>query len=131
MMEEKNEIQSGEQGCILKAQQIVETNNDPEYVRLVAQISSLWDNAKNKAILSVNAELLDANWQTGQHIVEFEQGGNAKARYGDRLLVNLSKDLTRLKGKGFSRSALTYMRKFYLPNKEELQSQLDKLLEEG
>jgi len=89
-------------------------NNDPEYVRLVSQISNLWDNAKNKAALAVNTELLDANWQTGQYIVEFEQGGNAKAKYGDRLLVNLSKDLTRLKGRGFSRSVLTYMRKFYL-----------------
>ena len=38
----------------------------------------------------------------------------AKTKYGDRLLVNLSKDLTRLKGHGFSRSVLTYMRKFYL-----------------
>lgn len=51
---------------------------------------------------------------TGRYIIEFEQGGNAKAKYGDRLLVNLSKDLTRLKGRGFSRSVLTYMRKFYL-----------------
>lgn len=53
--------------------------NDPEYVRLVSQISGLWEKAKNKAILAVNTELLDANWQTGQYIVEFEQGGNAKA----------------------------------------------------
>ena len=88
--------------------------NDPEYVRLVTQISDLWENAKNEAALAVNTELLDANWQTGQYIVEFEQGGNAKAKYGDRLLVNLSKDLTRLKGRGFSRSVLTYMRKFYI-----------------
>lgn len=41
---------------------------------------------KNKAVYSVNAELLDANWQTGQHIVEFEPGGNAKAKYGDRVV---------------------------------------------
>ena len=87
---------------------------DSEYVRLVSQISDLWENAKNKAALAINTELLDANWQTGQYIVEFEQGGNAKAKYGDRLLVNLSKDLTRLRGRGFSRSVLTYMRKFYL-----------------
>ena len=83
--------------------------NDPEYVRLVTQISDLWENAKNKAAIAVNTELLNANWQTGQYIVEFEQGGNAKAKYGDRLLVNLSSDLTRLKGRGFSRSVLTYM----------------------
>ena len=99
---------------------------DPEYVRLVTQISDLWENAKNKAALTINKELLDANWQTGQYIIEFEQGGKAKAKYGDRLLVNLSKDLTRLKGRGFSRSNLTYMRKLYLtfPKCETLSHQL-------
>ena len=89
-------------------------SDDPEYVRLVSLISNLWVDAKAKAAIAVNTELLDANWQTGQYIVEFEQGGNAKAKYGDKLLANLSKDLTRLKGRGFSRSVLTYMRKFYL-----------------
>lgn len=85
-----------------------------QYVILVSQISDLWGNAKNKAVYAVNAQLLVANWLTGQYIVEFEQGGNVKAKYGDRLLANLSKDLTRLKGRGFSRSNLTYMRKLYL-----------------
>lgn len=89
-------------------------SDDHEYVRLVSLISNLWVDAKAKAAIAVNTELLDANWQTGQYIVEFEQGGNAKAKYGDKLLANLSKDLTRLKGRGFSRSVLTYMRKFYL-----------------
>ena len=89
-------------------------SNDSEYVKLVSHIATLWDNARTKAIIAVNSELLDANWLTGQYIVEFEQGGNAKAKYGDKLLINLSKDLTRLKGKGFSRSNLTYMRKLYL-----------------
>ena len=46
--------------------------------------------------------------------VEFEQKGEARAKYGEALLVNLSKDLTRLRGRGFSRSNLSYMRKFYL-----------------
>lgn len=89
-------------------------NKDSEYVRLVAHISDLWENTKAKAAIAVNTELLDANWLTGQYIVEFEQGGYAKAKYGDNLLINLSKDLTRLRGKGFSRSVLNYMRKFYL-----------------
>ncbi len=90
------------------------TEHDCEYVRLVAHISELWGNAKAKAAIAVNTELIDTNWQTGRYIVEFEQNGKEKAKYGDKLLVNLSKDLTRLRGKGFSRSALTYMRKFYL-----------------
>lgn len=100
--------------------------DDPEYIGLVSQISELWGNAKEKAAIAVNTELLDANWQTGQYIVEFEQGGNVKAKYGDKLIANLAKDLTRLKGKGFSRSNLIYMRKLYLtfPKSETLSHQL-------
>ena len=101
-------------------------NNDSEYVRLVSLISGLWEKAREKAALAVNTELLEANWQTGRYIVEFEQGGNAKARYGERLITNLSKDLTRMRGRGFSRSNLIYMRKFYLtfPKSETLSHQL-------
>ena len=86
---------------------------DPQYAKLASLISDLWEDAKSKAAIAVNTELLDANWKTGQYIVELEQGGSAKAKYGDKLLVNLSKDLTRLKGRGFSQSVLTYMRKVY------------------
>ena len=57
-------------------------------------ISTLWIKAKEKAVVSVNTELLEANWQTGKYIVEFEQGGKARAEYGKHLLINLSKDLT-------------------------------------
>jgi len=89
-------------------------NQDMEYVSLVSQISTLWINAKCEAISAVNTSLLMASWKTGRYIVEFEQGGENRAKYGERLLVNLSKDLTRMNGRGFSRSNLTYMRKFYI-----------------
>ncbi|MCX6308632.1 MAG: PDDEXK nuclease domain-containing protein [Bacteroidia bacterium] len=42
-----------------------------------------------------------------------QQGGNEKATYGSAILENLSKDLTRKHGKGFSRSNLNYKRLFY------------------
>ena len=87
---------------------------DSEYVRLVSLISGVWEKAKGKAALAVNTELLDANWQTGRYIVEFEQHGNVKADYGKQLLTNLSRDLTRLRGKGYSRSNLFNMRLFYV-----------------
>lgn len=45
----------------------------------------------------------------GQHIVEFEQGGNARAEYGKALISNLAKDLSLLHGKRFSRSNMVYM----------------------
>lgn len=85
-----------------------------DYNQLIDSISSLWATAKEKAINAVNTELLEANWLTGKYIVEFEQGGQVRAEYGKQLLVNLAKDLTRINGKGFNRSNLTYMRKLYL-----------------
>ena len=68
--------------------------NDAAYQKLIDNITTLWGEAKSKAIAAVNTELLDANWQTGKYIVEFEQGGKQRAEYGKRLLVNLAKDLT-------------------------------------
>lgn len=88
--------------------------DDSEYVRLVSLISGVWDKAKRNAAVAVNTELLDANWQTGRYIVEYEQHGNVKAEYGKQLLTNLSKDLTKLRGKGYSRSNLFSMRLFYV-----------------
>ena len=88
--------------------------NDAAYQKLIDNITTLWGEAKSKAIAAVNTELLDANWQTGKYIVEYELKGKDRAEYGKQLLVNLAKDLTARNGKGFSRSNLVYMRKFYL-----------------
>lgn len=85
-----------------------------EYDDLICRIDNLWTSAKNRAIEAVNTELLDANWQTGQYIVEFEQQGKIRAEYGKFLITRLAKDLTVRRGRGFSRSNLVYMRKFYL-----------------
>ena len=46
--------------------------------------------------------------------MEFEQGGNIRAEYGQQLINRLAKDLTVKRGKGFSRSNLIYMRKLYV-----------------
>ena len=85
-----------------------------DYDQLVSHISALWDVALESAAQAVNSELLMANWRTGQYIVDYEQKGSQRARYGEQLLVNLSKDLTIRRGRGFSRSNLNYMRKFYI-----------------
>ncbi len=88
--------------------------NDAAYQKLIDNITTLWGEAKSKAVNAVNTELLDANWQTGKYIVEYELKGKDRAEYGKHLLMNLSKDLTIRNGKGFNRTNLTYMRKFYL-----------------
>lgn len=85
-----------------------------EYSHLVDIISTTYTNGKVVALKAVNTQLLTTYWQIGQHIVEFEQGGKAKATYGKALLENLSKDLKALHGKGFSLSNIKRFRQFYL-----------------
>lgn len=55
-----------------------------------------------------------------------EQGGKENTEYGTFLFGQLSKDLTRLYGKEFSRSNFLYMRKLYLnfPKSETLSNVL-------
>jgi len=97
-----------------------------EYQNLIEQIGDLLHKGREQAAKAVNTLLVQTYWQIGRYIVDFEQGGKAKAEYGSELLDKLSKDLTLAYGKGFSRSNLTYMRKFYLsfPKSETLSHKL-------
>ena len=83
------------------------------YDQLIAQIGNLLQSGRKQAVQAVNTILVQTYWHIGQHIVVFEQKGNERAEYGSQLFERLSKDLTLLYGKGFSRSNLLYMRKLY------------------
>ena len=82
--------------------------------KLINEIKDLVINSKMKINKQVNLVLLETYWNVGRIIVEYEQNGNIKAEYGKKLLGNLSKELTNVFSKGFSRSNLQYMRLFYL-----------------
>jgi predicted nuclease of restriction endonuclease-like (RecB) superfamily len=58
--------------------------------------------------------MLEAYWHIGKRIVEEEQDGAARAAYGEGIIKQLSKDLSREIGKGFSVANLENFRKFYL-----------------
>lgn len=83
------------------------------YEMLVKRISASYVTAQVKTVNAVNANLLEAYWEIGKYIVEYEQKGSAKAEYGKKLLENLSKDLSLMHGKGFSLSNLKRMRQLY------------------
>ena len=89
-------------------------NLQPEYRHLLVKISDTYVSGQVKATQTVNTQLLKTYWQIGQHIVEFEQGGNARAEYGKALISTLAKDLSLLHGKGFSASNVKRFRQFYL-----------------
>ncbi|HEY3855253.1 MAG TPA: PDDEXK nuclease domain-containing protein [Verrucomicrobiae bacterium] len=52
-------------------------------------------------------------WEIGRRIVEHEQRGQKRAEYGEALLEELSRDLTRRFGRGFGVIQLRTMRQFY------------------
>lgn len=52
-------------------------------------------------------------FEIGRYIVEEEQKGESRAKYGKRILDELSEYLTKEFGKGFSRTNIASMRKFY------------------
>ena len=86
---------------------------DEQYQSLINEIGSVLLNARNKISREVNITMVDAYWNIGRYIVEYEQQGKERAEYGTNLLNRLSKDLTRLYGKGFGKSNLIYIRKLY------------------
>jgi predicted nuclease of restriction endonuclease-like (RecB) superfamily len=87
---------------------------DPRYDGLRADLSTLLDAARRSAARAVNVVLTATYWEVGRCIVEFEQGGQTKASYGEELLKRLAVDLTAAHGRGFSRRNLEQMRAFYL-----------------
>lgn len=84
-----------------------------EYIKLIERIEQIVKEAKYNIAKSVNTNMVQAYWNIGKYIVEFEQGGSFKAKYGEALLTNLSKDLKLRFGRGYSRPNLNNMRKFY------------------
>jgi predicted nuclease of restriction endonuclease-like (RecB) superfamily len=93
---------------------MLELVKNKEYKKLLDKIGCSFLQAKQQAYKAIDDELTKSNWNTGRYIIEFEQKGNIKAEYGKELLLQLSKDLTKIYGKGFSRSNLVYMRLFYI-----------------
>ena len=91
-----------------------ELNIDKIYNKLLSKIGNTFTQAKDKATIAINVELVKAYWNIGSYIVKYEQKGKIKADYGDKLILQLSQDLKLKYGKGFSKSNLVYMRLFFI-----------------
>jgi predicted nuclease of restriction endonuclease-like (RecB) superfamily len=89
------------------------------------EIKEILTSARNKVYQTANFAMVEAYWQIGKSIIE-EQGGDERAEYGAGLLKDLSKQMTRDFGKGFTVANLKNMRQFYqtFPNGYALRSEL-------
>jgi predicted nuclease of restriction endonuclease-like (RecB) superfamily len=86
---------------------------DSRYPGLVRDVSGLLESARRASVRAVNALMTATYWEIGRRIVEFEQRGEERAAYGEKLLQRLAADLTRRFGRGFSPDNLETMRRFY------------------
>ena len=97
-----------------------------KYSFLINNIGSLLIEGRKKAENQINNILINTYWNIGKTIIEFEQNGKQKAKYGSNLLKSLSNDLQNKYGKGLSQSNVYLMREFYLqyPNFQTVSGKL-------
>ncbi len=83
------------------------------YNSLLDSIAEILNQSRTKIIREINKTQVIAYWAIGREIVEFEQKGKARAKYGEVLIGRLSKDMITRFGRGFSPTNLKMMRLFY------------------
>lgn len=78
---------------------------------LIQSITTTDEVLRIEAVKAINKSLTARNWLIGLYIIEFEQNGEDRAKYGAKLLQNLTK---RLNAEGFSYRNLKLFRQFYV-----------------
>jgi predicted nuclease of restriction endonuclease-like (RecB) superfamily len=87
--------------------------------KILDRVVSILENARANVVRSVNANMVIAYWLIGREIVEGMQKNRDRAGYGDQLIENLSKNLTKRYEKGFSKTNLWYFKQFYSTYSQE------------
>lgn len=92
--------------------------DNAELQDLYEKSKKLIDNARNSMGQMANTITVLTSFLLGRYIVEQEQRGSERAKYGAKILDSLSVYLTEEYGRGFSRSNVAGMRQFYLAFRE-------------
>lgn len=102
----------------MKVKTVLAKQRRPDAARrfdgLLNDLRGLIADSRRQVLRAVDAVQVRTCWAVGRHIVEFEQGGAARADYGARLLPQLAGRLTAEFGRGFDASNLHKMKQFYL-----------------
>lgn len=99
----------------MKKRPVSTVTKEPENYELIrAGIVDLLKAARATSARSVNAVMTATYWEIGRRIVEQEQGGTARANYGDELIKQLARDLSPQFGRGFGVVNLSQMKRFFL-----------------
>ena len=87
------------------------TGGNLTFDSLVGRINLIQDALQAQAAHAVNLSLTARNWLVGYYIVEFEQNGEDRAKYGEKLINRLDERINR---KGFEPRSLRVYRRVYL-----------------
>ena len=83
-----------------------------DFDQLLSAIKQTHTLLQAQAVNAVNQRLTIRNWLIGFYIVEFEQQGEDRAKYGERLIESITTELKHIKG--IDRRSLFRFRSFYL-----------------
>ena len=81
-----------------------------DFPQLALNIQTAHNVLQQNAMRAINQNITARNWLVGYWIVEFEQQGEDRAKYGEKLLSTLAKTI---KIKGLGVVMLNLCRKFY------------------
>lgn len=82
--------------------------------KLYYKVSDLLKTAQNILLKAVNSTMATTYFKIGRMIVEEELQGKERAKYGENLILELSKRLSSDFGKGYSLTNIKQMRSFYI-----------------
>ena len=94
--------------------------NDAELEKLCTDSVELINYARNIVVNHVNIVQIMTYYSLSRWIVETQQMGEKRAKYGSKVIKTLSEKLQKEFGKGFSEDTLKNARKFYLTYKERI-----------
>ena len=80
---------------------------------IVFDLRYIIDTSQKSAYQAVNIALVYRNWLIGYRIAEESLNGDDRAEYGAEVIKKLSKELTKIYGKGFDRVTLYRCYRFY------------------
>lgn len=99
-----------------------------DFKQLIAVIDQTHRSLQQQAASAVNQALTIRNWLIGYYIVEFEQKGEDRAKYGKKLLINIADNISI---KGLSAPELSRCRQFFRVSPQIFGTLSQKLLEMG
>jgi predicted nuclease of restriction endonuclease-like (RecB) superfamily len=84
-----------------------------DFSALIVAIRQVHEHMETQVGRAVNISLTLRNWVVGCYLREYEQNGSDRAKYGDRVLKRISKELYRSRHKCYSERYLRLCRQLY------------------